>query len=175
MLSKFKGSLLGLAAILVLPVAASAGLVGSYVCSGNVTFSFVPTGSTQPQTVTESEVLQLDVDGTTGNVSGTLFFNDGETCVLPITGSSSVGTKGIGNLSVTFQANAKDEDGDFACGLFYGAMQGTITQNFHIVLALQGFYFIGRDDFISPNSSDNSDFFASSGVCDPQLGNGKFS
>jgi len=126
--------------------------------------STVPVPGTEPITVTENEMLQLNVNGTTGQVSGTIFLNDGETCVLPITGSSSVGAKGIGKLSVTFQADAEDEDGDFLCGNFYGITQGQITQNFHIVLAGQGFYFLGIDDFLSPNSNDNSDFLPPLGI-----------
>ena len=147
----------------------SAALTGNWGCLGTTTFSFVAKGTTQPQTITQSQMMRLVVSST-GTVSATILFGESgaEICQFAATGSISVNALGFGVLSLTFNPNVPDEDKDtsFNCGAFYGRTT-TITESFHIVTVTAGtqFKFIGKDDFFTPETNDSGDFFAASGQC----------
>jgi len=73
-----------------------------------------------------------------------------------------------GFLTLKFNPNIPDEDKDssFNCSAFY-SRTSTIRETFHILTEKGGtqFDFIGKDDFITPETSDGADFFAVSGHC----------
>ena len=68
---------IGLLAALLLAFGgkASASFTGNWGCLGTTTFSFIAKGATQPQTVTESQMMRLVV-GSTGSLTATILFGE---------------------------------------------------------------------------------------------------
>ena len=155
-----------------LPGRASAALSGNFGCLGNVVFSFL-NSSNQQQTITNSQMMRLAISPTgSGTVTANIFFflSGAEICHYPkATGTISVDPTGVGVLKLTFAPAVSDEDGDFACSLLFPG-RSSVTENFHIV-ATKGnseFFLLGKDDFITPSTKDNGDYFAVTGECKQQ-------
>ena len=168
--------LFGAAACAVLlglgPGSATAALSGTWGCLGTVTFSFIPTGKTQPQTLTESLLIRLAFSPSAANVvSAVGFFGTGgvEVCRFAAAGSVAVAANGVGLLTLRI-GDSVEEDNDFSCLALIGATASPVTLNFHLVTVKGNtqFYFMGKDDFLTPPSPDKGDVFAESGECTQQ-------
>ena len=156
-----------------LPGRSSAAPSRNFGCLGNITYSYSNT-SNQQQTITESQMMRLAISPTgTGGATADIFFflSGAEICHFPTAkGTISVGATGVGLLTLTFDPRVMDEDKDFSCSLFFPPGLTSVTENFHIV-ATKGnsqFFFLGKDDFITPSTKDNGDYFAVTGECKQQ-------
>ena len=167
----FSGATMGVLLMLVAPPptsAASWGCLGQGVTNGGVTglsFSF-------------AELIQVDTDNKGNVLSGTKFFNfDGEACSFPITGGSfTIGSSGVGTVSLNLTIPAQDLDSDFSCWRpFFRDLDPSdtsLTENYNVVMANGGkqISFSNADDFLSgaapvPLGADGGDIVALTGQC----------
>ncbi len=178
MLSRI-ASLLGLVAGAILLIslpAQAAEPTGGFACLGNTTYSFIAAGQAQPTTLTFSQMMQLTINADGVITGGTVFYgvSGAEVCILTAAGkiSSFNATTGVGTLMVSFTPSAADEDSDLACSGFFFGLKTPVAENFHFVTAKTSteFYFMGKDDFITPPSAikDARDFLAVTGKCEHQ-------
>lgn len=149
---------------------ASAALSGSFTCLGSTTFGSVVPANKSSTISTLSELIHLNL--ALGASPGTLTVNFvGEVCKFTLSAFTvSVDATGQGTMTLSFNPNIEDIDKDYACGSGLFGRTTLITEHYIITTAASNtkFYFIGSDDFITPSSGDNGDFFTPSGVCDKQ-------
>jgi hypothetical protein len=148
---------------------ASAALSGSFTCLGSTTFgTVVPAKNSTISTLSELMHLNLTVGATPGTLTVNFF---GEVCKFTLsTLTLSVDATGQGTMTFSFNPNISDLDKDYACGSNLFGRTSTITEHYIITTAASNtkFYFVGGDDFITPTTTDNGDFFTPSGVCEKQ-------
>jgi hypothetical protein len=148
----------------------AAALTGRWSCLGSTSFGVIFTkgGPVFPEVLTELITLNFSTPGTPlGNlVVGYI----GEVCNFPLTAVTSTSNAiGQGTLTLTFNPNIPDVDRDsnYNCGSAIYGRTTTITQRYLISSfnGGKGFFFNGNDEFITPGSADNADFFTPSGQC----------
>jgi hypothetical protein len=119
----------------------------------------------------------MDTDNKGNVLSGTSFFNViGEACSFPITGGSfTIGSSGVGTVSLNLTIPAQDLDSDFSCARTFTNLDPSdtsVTENYNVVIAngKKQISFRSADDFLSgavpvPLGADKGDIIALTGQC----------
>jgi hypothetical protein len=116
-------------------------------------------------------LIHLGPFNANGAANGTFTIGgSAEVCTFAITATVAANPAGQGKMTLSFPTpGVRDIDKDVTnCGQFFFGESGPFTANYLIssVIASKKFFFLGSDDFVSPNSRDNRDFFSVKGECD---------
>jgi hypothetical protein len=154
--------------------ASAAGLTGSWDCLGSVIFSGQQTlssGQVVVNTFQENQLIHLGPFNADGVANGTFSISGGaEICTFAITATAAPNPAGQGKMTLSFPTpGVPDIDKDVTnCGQFFFGESGPFTANYLIssVIGSKKFFFLGSDDFLSPSTRDNRDYFSQKGECD---------
>ena len=116
-------------------------------------------------------MIHLGPFNANGIANGTFSICGGfEVCTFAITATVVANPAGQGKMTLSFPTpGVPDIDKDVTnCGQFFFGKSGPFTANYLIssVIGSKKFFFLGSDDFLSPNSGDNQDFISEKGECD---------
>jgi len=154
--------------------ASAAGLTGSWDCLGSFVFSAQQTltgGQVVVNTFQDDQLIHLGPFNANGVANGTFTISgSAEVCTFAITATVAANPAGQGKMTLSFPTpGVPDTDKDLTnCGQFFFGESGPFTANYLIssVIGSKKFFFLGSDDFLSPNSGDNQDFISEKGECD---------